>query len=257
MYSKEQLENLIQAYTKGKVEAYKVEVAIDELTANDVKAIVDGNYPLLNISLDEDMYGLVLSAQIGGTGKYFLTILADIGAGLQFHKFEVDGDVVDYEVESASTTPESLIGKFVRIMDAPTSTTLTDEQIAQIIQGVFINGDFLDYHNPILLPSRTSSDVPYLQIGVIIGTKPTYCEIGYYQINTDTKTIGASSSTNIKFGYGYGDIELTAARRITLNTTSANVQLYGKNLPKPPADASTKTYILKLVNGSWEFIEEV
>ena len=99
---------------------------------------------------------------------------------------------------------EELLGSFVRIMDAPKSTTLTDEQIAQIREGVFINGNFLGYHNPILIPAQPVGVLDGYYGGLLIGTTE-YPQQGPvikgFSINT-SKVIAASTN-EISFNVGY------------------------------------------------------
>ena len=57
-------------------------------------------------------------------------------------------------------------GKKVNVIDAPSSAVLTDEQFAKIKDGVFINGDFLGYKNPIMCPAA-------LTTGLLIGHLPS------------------------------------------------------------------------------------
>lgn len=81
----------------------------------------------------------------------------------------------------------SLAGMYVRIMKAPTSTTLTDEQIAQIAEGVFIEGTFLGYKNPVLIP--TGSESYNIVRGLLIGSGGLFNDIRQYQISLNTKNI--------------------------------------------------------------------
>jgi len=100
------------------------------------------------------------------------------------------------EVNLEEALPKFLKGKFVRIMDAPTSTTLTDEEKAIIKEGVFINGDFLDYHNPILTPAKANNR------GLLIGCKGQYGAhyIAVYTIDNNNKI--SVYVTNISFSGG-------------------------------------------------------
>ena len=105
-------------------------------------------------------------------------------------KLEVSGTVYDI------VTVNKLFGKFVKIIDAPESTTLTDEQIADIINGVFINGVFLNYKNPVLFPAGDSGS--YYK-GVIMSGYPDAgaFSIQIYRINKTTKEIAATDGDRI------------------------------------------------------------
>jgi len=119
-------------------------------------------------------------------------------------------------------------GKYVRIMDAPSSTTLTDEQIAQIIDGVFIEGAFLGYKNPVLLPATqlTSENDDY--VGTFIVGQEYYgqyewrgCILGIYIISKNTKVISRMSTMPLYYAVG-----------------AAKWMLKGKAIPNYPADTA-------------------
>lgn len=115
-------------------------------------------------------------------------------------------------------------GKYVRIMNAPSSTTLNDEQIEVIKEGVFIDGEFLGFHNPVLFPP--ASAILDFHRGIIMGQKSGVATIQTYQIR-NTKVIEL-------FDQFLFDI---------LNLR----QLNGKTIPTYPSD--TGTFTLKCVDG--------
>ena len=118
----------------------------------------------------------------------------------------------------------------VRKIPAPSSTTLTDEQIAYINDGVFIEGTFLGLTNPVLFPTNTTGT--NLRGMYITGEK-----VGCYTINSESKIISLVVNTT---------------RRIDLNSIGA---INGKTLPEYPA--STGTFVLKCVDGVLTWVEEV
>lgn len=124
----------------------------------------------------------------------------------------------------------------VHKISAPSSTTLTDEEIELITKGIFIEGDFLGFKNPILLPAF--EEVAHF-VGVIIGSKPISGGNSYlfttYAISKDTKSITSPTSSK----YIYYD-----------KVNSFN----GKELPVYPADNLNK--YLKSEQGTlkWEDI---
>lgn len=126
-------------------------------------------------------------------------------------------------------------GKKVNVIDAPSSTTLTDEQIAQIGEGVFINGSILGYKNPTIYPFGNFGDNVG---GIIIGKVGTTndVDIAGYIINP-SKQIGT---------YPVGQYNNLNLR----NLKSVN----GKNIPNYPAD--TGTFTLKCINGTLTWVED-
>ena len=122
-----------------------------------------------------------------------------------------------------------LEGSFVKIMDAPESTTLTDEEIAQIIEGTFIEGSFLGRNNPVLCPA---DDLTSIYRGMFIASNT----IGVYEINKSSKVISLNSAT---------------VQTIALRSVSS---LNGKNIPTYPA--STGTFVLKCVDGALTWVAE-
>lgn len=147
------------------------------------------------------------------------------------------GDKLEYDSETGK-----LNANCVRVMDAPSSTTLTDEQIEMTTEGLFINGDFLQLHNPILRPAwHNQSSNKY--IGVIEGITSLgeYIQ-DWYEINGTTKIISRRNSSIINY-----------------DTTSwiSNFkfsQFRGKTIPAYPSD--TGTFVLKCVDGTLTWVEE-
>ena len=152
---------------------------------------------------------------------------------------------IEEMIEEGSLSPEEvqemLIGKYVRIMDAPESTTLTDEQIDQIKEGVFINGTFLALKNPILCPASEYSGSLY---GAVIGSNESAGAtfFVYYKIVLSTKVITLNTE----------GIEISRSG----NTNIPNLKnLNGKTFPNYPS--ATGTFVLKCVDGVLTWVEEV
>ena len=118
----------------------------------------------------------------------------------------------------------------VRKMPAPESTTLTDEQIEMIKDGVFIEGDFLGVSNPVLFPFRETTTY---YGGLLLAGNGIYA----YNIVKSTKVISKNAQTN-QF-YDLGSV----------------YAFNGKQVPAYPGDSGT--YVLKYVNGVLTWVEEV
>ena len=124
---------------------------------------------------------------------------------------------------------ELLIGKYVKIMEAPESTTLTEEEYENIKGGVFIQGEFLTYTNPILCPCASSGSV---RRGLLIAGN----ELAVYGINNSTR-----------------EISLLIASTGVLSLRSLN-SINGKEIPSYPANSGTFT--LKCVDGVLTWVED-
>ena len=136
----------------------------------------------------------------------------------ELSKVEINGTVYDV------TTPTKLFGKFVKVINAPESTTLTDEEKQDIVNGVFVNGDFLDYKNPIFFPATKSGNYYYgMYAGPYNGT--AYTIVGQYQINPDNSIVDRGI---------YGNIELRCI--------SAFNGIVVPNYPSSPANNKILVY---------------
>lgn len=125
---------------------------------------------------------------------------------------------------------ELLVGKYVRIMEAPESTTLNEDQIAQILEGCFIEGTFLSLTNPVFLPVGGETESVYY--GLILSGSG----INAYYISKESKIISKYSNT-------VGRCDLS-------NISKVN----GKSIPSYPADSGTFT--LKCVDGVLTWVED-
>ena len=123
--------------------------------------------------------------------------------------------------------------KYVKIIPAPKSATLTDEEMELITKGVFIEGIFLNYVNPVFFPSTLSSGTYY---GMVITSTDGLPFIRSYIINASTKEI--TLQTNFQ-------------RRIYLRNIA---DINGKPLPTDPSN--TGTFTLKMVDGNLAWVED-
>lgn len=140
-------------------------------------------------------------------------------------------EVADIEavIPANATALNPLIARSdsVKIMQAPASTTLTDSEMAQIIEGRFINGTFLGVVNPVLCPATLEGS--YYRGMVLYGNL-----IRAYQILISTKVISMpTTSTPLLFLGSIGVFN-------------------GKIVPAFP-ESSTGSYINKYVNGTWQW----
>lgn len=99
-------------------------------------------------------------------------------------------------------------------------------------------GDWNSLHNPVFFPTSTTGTGGYFH-GLVYGTKTSdfSTQLKPYRFNDSLFQLW----TDI-IGYG---------------TDMVIKSINGKSLPTIPSDASNKTYNIKLVNGTWTFVEEV
>lgn len=128
-------------------------------------------------------------------------------------------------------------GKKVNVIDAPASTTLDDDTIEKIKEGVFINGEFLDFKNPMFFPSNTG------EYGVVIGPRRSNNNVifGEYSINPSTKVISVTSAY----------FECTYFGKMNI-TSVANIN--DKAVPAYPSN--TGTFTLKCVDGVLTWVQD-
>lgn len=157
---------------------------------------------------------------------------------------EDDEKILGVNVEGKYVLKNPSLLPYVRKMDAPTSTTLTDEQINLIKEGMFINGTFLGYKNPVLFPADSYYAGGPIG-GFIIGQSGDRSRLARYTINN--KVIGVSTSVEI----GYGDNDSGS----TLVLKGAKINFMGKDFPAYPDDA-VNTYTLKLVAGVLTWVQD-
>lgn len=119
--------------------------------------------------------------------------------------------------------------KYFKHISAPASTTLTDEEINQIIKGCIIDGSFLTFSNVVIFPPSEESS---LYRGFFIAQN----NLGMYQIVKSTKQITLASSSS-QFIY-------------LRSVYSFN----GKPVPAFPS--SSGTFVLKCVDGILTWVAE-
>lgn len=195
------------------------------------------------VTYKEEKHGICLSYFDCG---YLETISYDYTNG---HWVFNSKDVI--EVPSMEDITSMLIGKYVRIMVTPSSTgsevVLTDEQIAQIMEGCFIEGMFLGIKNPIFYPTDEDQTAPDFICGIMIGIDRSYPNrphlVTYeYEIDKATKVI--------KKVYKYVDINIYAGGQAIDLVDTFNK----KSVPKYPAN--TGTFTLKCVNGTLTWVAD-
>lgn len=159
----------------------------------------------------------------------------------------------------------NLAGQYVRVIPAPASTTLTDDEYNAIKEGVFINGTLLGIKNPILFPFGAYNGNDYgVAIGCpSVGDQGKYTYIKAYAISSAKvisvtsadfsieNTTGAVSIGNLSIPYSLKIKDKNFPNYPTSNTTTKFLQIgkYGGNLswgdvPSPAVVAYEGTSLL-------------
>lgn len=231
----DELGNLVKVETSSDISELSDEV-LDSLKVGDVVQKVTGNMKHCYIvTYKEEHKGICLSYFDCG---YLETISYDYTLGHWVFNSkdvcEVQEKITtntDLYVKSLSIGSKNINELFVKIMDAPSSTTLTDEQKAIIKDGVFINGTFMGYKNPVFFPSNSTT------YGCFIGCYPdesgTPFSISSYVINASN--VISKQGAEIRFNSN-GKLDLSTLYRVN-----------GKEIPNYPSD--TGTYVPKCVDG--------
>lgn len=125
-------------------------------------------------------------------------------------------------------------------ISAPSSTTLSDAEISLIIKGCIIKGDFAGRKNLLILPAVELTNT---YVGSLV-SQDGYGQVlyGRYVISKSTKVFSTSGYLiNINDN---GNLALTSL-----------VSLNGKTIPVYPS--SSGTFVLKCVNGTLTWVQEV
>lgn len=139
-------------------------------------------------------------------------------------------------------------GKYVRIMTIPESTTLTDEQIAQFVEGGFMNGVFLGLINPVFFPVVKDSYGSYI-CGFVFGKTPTGSSVlSAYWISGSKVIQLYTQNPIIELGPGNAtgriDVKLISNK---IRYNSGDLEILNKKIPSYPSN--TGTFTLKCVDG--------
>lgn len=157
---------------------------------------------------------------------------------------DVSGNLTNPIIPSVASPTNQLTAKseVVKIMPAPASTTLTDDEITQIINGIHINGTFLGYVNPVLFPARVTDATYYL--GLLCGASENAVAVErVYRINKTTKVIDAAPYTSSVFSVnGKAYIYIASLNNATFPETNPS---------------GTEPYDLTIANGIYSFRERI
>lgn len=136
--------------------------------------------------------------------------------------------------------PSSLYGKFVRVIDPPESTTLTDEEIELFEGGVFVNGNFLGTNYPVLFPT---ADIYQAKKGWLISTNfqtPSTAAFAIFEYTIDMNSKIITRDTTPIFQYdGY----------------HVSYYLFKKHFPTYPSDDTKEYALVQEVGGDLAFKE--
>ena len=250
MYSEKQLKELISEMSGDILEVRNVKQLNDEqcngLKVGDIVAKKTGKqYHCYIVTYKQDKHGLCLSyfdASVVETQSY------DYTAGHWVYnsedKTELGGSgLPDVNGADNGSVLEVIDGQWakgrkkVNVIDAPASTTLTDEELNLFKEGVFINGTFAGLNNPVIFPAKPYSDT--LLVGIVCGGGSAAKQYFYYY-KIENKVFSLDNAI-ICFEY----FQLTLSKVSELN---------GKAVPNYPSN--TGTFTLKCVDGVLTWVQD-
>ena len=199
-------------------------------------ALVQANEGANKINI-KNLYGYDL--EVAKSGDVITVSPSPDGIELPVPTAEDDGKIVGVNVQGKYVLKPLANLPFVNKMDAPSSTTLTEEQANKIKEGAFINGVFLGLKNPVFFPLT-----PYTH-GIYIGsqsTGSTESVIGRYSINSEN-VIRLDEGAKISLDSDLGVI-ITGLKKVN-----------DKTIPQYPS--STGTFTLKCVDGVLTWVQDV
>lgn len=151
------------------------------------------------------------------------------------------GTLQKNSVDVATIT--QIIGKYFPFMDAPSSTTLTDEQKAQILSGCCVKGVFLTLNNPLFFPASGGFG-GNRTMGFVIGNQGASFYFSAYAFNQNSNVIYVYQ-TLFEYVQGYGRINFPTNR----------LSIGNRDVPSnPPA---TGSYIYKFINDHFVWENEI
>ena len=170
---------------------------------------------------------------------------------------EADFSNIDLVVKTLTANSLNIGGftDFVKIIEAPESTTLTDDEISSIIKGVFVNGAFLGYTNPVFFPALDSA-LNNTYTGYAFGCTATHMHLFKYVIDKSSKVISVATNAILSMDT-YGNLTINQAGGGQLSIASATtgtVNFRNKAIPVYPAN--TGTFVLKCVDGVLTWVAE-
>lgn len=139
-----------------------------------------------------------------------------------------------------------------RVIDPPASETLTEAEVSAIMNGVKINGTFLNFVNPVFFPGHQIH--PVAKMGFVEGVhNSAKMFLSLYTIDNDNHIYIARDL--IEFTRGTFAI---AINRVNLAWDKDAISLYRKTLPQFPSD-TTKPYKLtqEETSGDLAWVEDV
>lgn len=148
----------------------------------------------------------------------------------------------------AEIVEELVTGHYVQVIDAPESTTLTEEEFERVKEGVFVNGNFLGLQNPVFYPAQKTGETTWK--GIIMGTDTGAYHTFYvreYLVNS-SRVISFTSEGSISLAIG-----TNAGGPSTLGNSGKTFRAWlntinNKALPNYPANTGRFTY--KFINGT-------
>lgn len=180
----------------------------------------------------------------------------DLGAN-GFHFRNTLTNKLTGETQSANTDDIIKSTSVFKTMNAPASTTLTDDEYATLLSGVPVQiiGSYLGLINPILFAHQDSGQ-PYI---LVTGKWVDYIRITAYRLLTSKKLQEAATKLiHLNHIKQINDKDFPDySKGYWYYNGSALEWKDGILFPPAPADSESKTYVPKLINGVPTWVEEI
>ena len=154
------------------------------------------------------------------------------------------------EIAGGEFDPSQLYGKFVRIIEAPEGGIFSQEEIAIIKEGVFVNGRIGNLLNPLLFPSYVYSASEIRGIAITGAYGATGLEVFDYSVNTTTGAFSYSTSFIVFNLFGSPNSYTMRLNKVA----DISGKIAERFLPTYPSETVNKNFVPKLENGTltWE-----
>ena len=246
MYSKKQLEELISKLSGDLIEVTNIKQLSDEecngLKVGDIVAKKTGEqYHCYIVTFKQDKGGLCLSyfdASVIETQSYDYTEGHWVYNSEDKTEFSSIGRLPEVTALDNEKVLEVINGawgkggKKANVINAPSSTTLTDEEYNQFLKGSLINGSIGGRFNPVVFPNSLYPNLSTSGAGFIISPEADTpkSKIEMWTIDKNTKNFAFVSNLGIHLDATYKSIELFCNKLKINNRIKPQVEVALTNL---------------------------
>lgn len=215
------------------------------------------------------MYGpsYDLSFPVGKSGTFALTSDVDTAKTEAINSASVQAQA------KVNALASEIDGKYFKVIEPPSSTTLSDEEIELFSNGVAVRGTFLGYKNPVFFPCSVARTPGFEDwyYGVCVlhvenqasNLLANYVIVGHEKklsiVNSGANSVDLSAQPSGK------GVTVSGVNVVTIRTTESgdiniepvrNIVLKGKAYPAYPTDQANRIYDFVLNNGNLAWNEK-